>query len=145
MVLCCCSITKSCPSLFHPMNCSTQASLFFTISRSLLKFMPIESLTLSNHLILCHPLLLLPSIFLSISVCLFYWVSSLHRPKDWNFSFSISPSNEYLGFISFRMDWFEFLAVQRLSRVFSSTTVQKHQYLVLSLLYGPILTSVHDY
>ena len=89
-----------------------QASLPFTISRSLLKLMSIESVMSSNHLILCCPLLLPPSIFPSIRV--FSNVSALHIrwPKYWSFSFSISPSNEYSGLISFRMDWLDLLAVQ---------------------------------
>ena len=83
-----------------------------TISWSLLKLMCIESLMPSNHLILCHPLLLLPSIFPNISV--FSNESALHIrwPKYWTFSFSLSPSNEYSGLISFRIDWFDDLAVQ---------------------------------
>ena len=94
------------------MDCSTPGSPSVTISKSLLKFMLIESGTLSNHLILCCPLLLLPSIFLSIRV--FSNESALHIrwPKYWNFSFSISPSNEYSGLISFTIDWFDLLAVQ---------------------------------
>ena len=88
-----------------------QASLSFTISLSLLKFMSTETVMPSNHLILCHPLLLLPSIIPSIRV--FANESALHIrwPKYWSFSFSISPSNEYAGLISFRIDWFD-LAVQ---------------------------------
>ena len=82
----------------------------------------------SNHLILCRPLLLLPSIFPSIRV--FSNESALHIrwPKYWRSSFSISPSKEHPGLISFRMDWLDLLAVQGLSRVFSNTTVQKHQF-----------------
>ena len=89
-----------------------QASLSFTISWSLLKLMSIESVMPSNHLILCCPLLLLPSIFPSITV--FPNESALHIrwPKYWSFSSSISPSNEYSGLISFRMDWFDLFAVQ---------------------------------
>ena len=89
-----------------------QASLSITNSWSLLKLISIESVMPSNHLILCHPLFLLPSIFLSIRV--FYSESVLHIrwPKYWGFSFSISPSNEYSGLISFRMDWLDLLAVQ---------------------------------
>ena len=103
-----------------------QASLSITNSQSLLKLMPIELVMPSNHLIFCHPLLL-PSIFPSIRV--FSNESVLHRwPKYWSFSFSISPSNEYSGLISFRMDWFDLLAVFSNSRVFSNTTVQKHQF-----------------
>ena len=89
-----------------------QASLSFTNSRSLLKLMSIESVIPFNHLILCHPLLLLPSIFPNIRV--FSNESALHIrwPKYWSFSFSISPSNEYSGLISLRIDWFDLLAVQ---------------------------------
>ena len=89
-----------------------QALLSFTISWSLFRFMPSESVMLSNHLILYHPLLLLPSIFPSIRV--FYIELALHvrLPKYWSFSFSITPSNEYSGLISFRIDWFYLLAVQ---------------------------------
>ena len=95
-----------------PRTIACQPSLPFTISWSLLKLMSIELLMPSNHLILCHPLLLLPSVFPSIRV--FSKESSLHFrwPKYWNFSFSISPSSEYSGLISFRIDWFDLLAVQ---------------------------------
>ena len=105
-----------------------QDSQSFTISPSLLKLMSVESEMLSNHLILCRPLLLLPSIFPSIWV--FTNESALHIrwPKYWSFSFSLSPSAEYSRLISFRINWFDLLAVQGLSRVFSSTTVQKHQF-----------------
>ena len=87
-----------------------------------------ESVMPSSHLILCCPLLLFPSIFPSIRV--FSNESALHIwwPKYWSFSFSISPSNEHPGLISFRMYWLDLLAVQGLSRVFSNTTVQKHQF-----------------
>ena len=96
-----------------------------TNSPSLLKLMSIELVMPSNHLILCRPLLLPPSIFPSIRVFSKESVLHVRWPKDWSFSFSISPSNEYSGLISFRIDWFDLLAVQRLSRVFSNTTVQK--------------------
>ena len=89
-----------------------QASLSFTISWSLLKFMSIESVMPSNHLILCHPLLLLPSIFLRIRVFSNELSFPIRWPKYWSFSFSISPSNEYSGLISFLIDWFDLLAVQ---------------------------------
>ena len=106
------SVTQSCPTLCDPMDCSLLGSLSITNSQSLLKLMSIESVMLSNHLILCCPLLLLPSIFPSIKV--FSNESDLHIrwPKYWGFSFSISPSSEYSGQISFRMDWFDVLAVQ---------------------------------
>ena len=111
-----------------PWTAAWQASLSFTISWSLFKLMPIESVIPSNHLILCHPLLLLPSIIPSIRV--FSNESALHIrwPKYWTFSFSTSPSNEYSGFISFRADWFVLLVSNGLSRVFSSTTVRKYQF-----------------
>ena len=89
-----------------------QTSLSITISQSLLKLMLIESVMLSNHFILCHPLLL-PSIFPSIRVFSNESVLRIRWPKYWSFSFSISPSNEYSGLISFRMDWLDLLAVQR--------------------------------
>ena len=95
-----------------PWITASQASLSITNSRSLPKLMSIESVMPSNHLILCHPLLLLPSIFPNISI--FWKESALHirRPKYWSFSFNISPSNEHPGLISFRMDWLDLLAVQ---------------------------------
>ena len=89
-----------------------QASLSFTISWSLLKLISIESVVPSNHLILCRPLLLLPSIFLSIRVFSSELALCIWWPKYWSFSFSISPSNECSGLISFRIDWFDLLAVQ---------------------------------
>ena len=95
-----------------PMDCGAPASLSFTISRSLLKLMSIESVMPSNHLILCHPLLFLPSIFPSIRVFSNESVLHIRWPKCWSFSFSIRPSNEYLGLTSFRIDWFDFLAIQ---------------------------------
>ena len=95
-----------------PWTAALQASLSFTISRSLLKLMSVESVMPSNYLVLCHPLLLLPSIFLSIRD--FPNEMSLHIrwPKYWSFTCSISPSNEYLELISFRIDWFDLLVVQ---------------------------------
>ena len=95
-----------------PRTAAHQASLSITNSQNLLKLMSIELVMPSSHLILCHPLLLLPSIFPSNRV--FSNESALHIrwPKSWSFSFSISPSNEYSGLISFRMDWLDLLAVQ---------------------------------
>ena len=89
-----------------------QTFLSFTISWSLLELMSIELVMLSNHLILCHPLLFLLSIFPSFSIFSNKSALLIRRPKYWSFSFSISPSNEYLRFISFRIDWFDLLAVQ---------------------------------
>ena len=105
-----------------------QASLHITNSRNLLKLMSIEWVMPSNHFSLCHPLLLPPSIFLNIRGFSNESPFCIRWPKYWSFSFRISPSNEYSGLISFRMDWFDLLAVQGLSRVFSNTTVQKHQF-----------------
>ena len=90
------------------------ASLSFILSWSLPKFMSSESVVPSNHLILCHPLLLLPSIFLSIRVFSNELAVCIRWPKYWSFSFSISPSNEYSGLISFRIDWFDLHAVQEI-------------------------------
>ena len=124
--VCYCSVSKMSLTLCDPMDLQhTRASLSFTVSWNLLTLMSIESMMPSNHLILCHPLLFLSSIFPSIRV--FSSESTLYvRPKYW--SFSISPSSEYPGLISFWMNWFHLLAVQR----------------TLSL-FGSILTSIHDY
>ena len=106
-----------------------QASLSITNSRSPPKSMSIESVMPSNHLILCHPLFLLPSIFPSTRVFPNESALFIRWPKYWSFSFSISPSNEHPGQISFRMDWLDLLAVQgTLKRVFSNTTVPQHQF-----------------
>ena len=96
-----------------PWTTACQASLSITNSWILLKLMSIESVMPSNHLILCGPLLLPPSIFPGIRVFSYESALRIRWPKDWSFSFSISPSNEYSGLISFRMDWFDLLAVQR--------------------------------
>ena len=96
----------------HSVLSARQASLSFTISQSLLKLMPIESLMPFNHLILCHPLLLLPSIFPSIRVFSNESVLCIRWPKEWSFNFNISPSHEYSGLFSFKIDWFDILAVQ---------------------------------
>ena len=95
-----------------PWTAECQPSLSSTISQNFLKFMCIESAMLSNHLILCHAFLLLPSIFPSIGVFSNELALHIRWPKYWSFSFSISPSNEYLELISFRIDWFDLVAVQ---------------------------------
>ena len=119
----------SCVQLFvTPWTTAHHASLFFTNSWSSLTLTSTESVMPSNHLILCHSLLLLPSIFPSIRVFSNESVLHIRWPKYRSFSFSISPSNEYSGLISFRIDQLDLLAVQGLSRVFSNTTVQKHQF-----------------
>ena len=126
----------SCVRLYvTPWNLARQASLSFTISQSLLKLMSIKSVMPSNHFILYHPLLLLPSIFPSIRVFSNESVLCFRWPKYWSLSFSISisPSNEHPGLISFRMDWLISLQPKGLSRVFSNTTVQKHQFFCTQL------------
>ena len=109
---CCCSVTQSCPTLCEPMNCSTPGLPVHHNSQSPPKPMSIESVMPSNHLILCRPLLLLPSIFPTIRVFSIESTLCIRWPKDWSFSFNISPSNEHPGLISFRMDWLDLLAVQ---------------------------------
>ena len=115
----------------NPWTAALQASLSSTISWSLLEFMCIQSVMLSNHIILCCPLLLLLSVFPRIKVFSSESALSIRWSEYWNFSFRISPSSEYSELISFRIDWFD------LSRVFSSTTVRKHQFFCTA--------SVHDY
>ena len=119
----------SCVWLFAtPWPAACQASLSFTVSLSLLKLMSIESVMASNHLSLCRPLLLLLSIFPSIRVFSNESVLRIKWSKYWSFNFNISPSNEYSGLISFRMDWSDLLGVQGALRVFSNTIAQKHQF-----------------
>ena len=108
------SVTQSCPTLCDPMvTCAAhQASLPMTNAWNLFRLRSIELVMSSNHLILCHPLLLLPSFFPSIRVFSSESVLLIRWPKYWSFSFNISPSNEHPGLISFRMDWLELLAAQ---------------------------------
>ena len=105
------SVTQPCPTLCDPMDCRTPGLPVYHQPQSLLKLKSIESVIPSNHLILFHPLLLLPSIFPSIRVFFNESVLHIRWPKYWSFSFSISP-NEYSGLISFRTDWLDLLAVQ---------------------------------
>jgi len=123
-----------------------QASLSITNSRSLLKLMSIESVMPSNHLILCHPLLLPPSIFPSIRVFTNESVLHIRWPKYWSFSFSISLCNEYSGLIFFRTDWFDLLAVQGTLKTLlqhhsSKASILQHS----AFFYSRTLTSIHDY
>ena len=111
-----------------PWTAACQASLSIINCQSTPKPMSIESVVPSNHLILCRPLLLLPSIFSSIGVFSNESALRVRWPKYWSFSFKISLSNEHPGLIAFRMDWLDLLAVKGLSTVFSNTTVQKHQF-----------------
>ena len=122
-----------------------QASLSITNSPSLLKFTPIESVMPSNHLILCHLLLFLPSIFPNIRVFSKESVLHIRWPKYWSFSFSISPSNEYSGLISFRIDWFDLLAVQGtlkslLHHHSSKASILRHSGFFMVQLSHPYLT-----
>ena len=106
------SVAQSCLTLCDPMTAACRGSRFIANSWSLLKLMSIELVMPSNHLILCHPLLLSLSIFPSLRVFSNESVLCIRRPKYWSFSFSISPSNEYAGLTSFRMDWLDLLTVQ---------------------------------
>ena len=121
-----------------------QASLSFTITQSLLKLMSIESVMLSNHLILCCPLLLLPSVFPSTRVFSIESALCIRWPKYWSFIFSISPSNEYIGLISFNIDWFDLLAPQRTQESFLAPQFESIKSSLLNLLFGPTLTVIYD-
>ena len=137
----------SCVRLFETSwNAARQASLSITNSWSLLKLMSIELVMPSSHLILCHPLLLPPSIFPSIRVFSDKSVLCIRWPKYWSFSFSISPSNGSSGLISFRMDWLDLLAVQgTLKSLLPTPQVKSINSSVLSFLYSPTLTFIHDH
>ena len=111
-VICCFPLAFSSVAQLYPWTAALQASLSITNFQSLLKLLSIKLVMPSNHLILCHPLLLLPSIFPSTRVFYNESVLRIRWPKYWSFSFSISASNEYSGLISFRMDWLDLLAVQ---------------------------------
>ena len=129
-----------------PWTAACQAPLSSTISQSLLKFVPTESVMLSNHLILCCPTLLWPSVFPSIRVFFSELALCIRWPKYWICSLSSSPSNEYSALTSFRIDWFDFLAVQGTLKSLLQHHNSKASILQHSVLhYGPTLTSVHDY
>ena len=124
-----------------PGTVACQASLSFPVSWSLLKLMSTEEMMPSNHLILCLPLILLPSVFPSIRVFSSESILCIRWPKYWSLSFSISPSNEYSGLISFRIDWFNILAAQKDSQESSAAPqFESINSLVLNLFYGPSLT-----
>ena len=138
------SLNSVCP-FETPWTAAQQASLFITNFQSLFKLMSIESVMPSNHLILCRPLLLPPSIFPSIRVFSSESALLIRWPKFWSFSFNISPSNEYSVLISFRMGWLDHLAVP--PRTLKSL-LQHHSSKpskALSFLYSPTLTSIHDH
>ena len=129
-----------------PWSAARQASLSIINSQRLLKLMSIESVMSSNHLILCFPLLLLPSIFPNIKVFSSESVLPIRWTKYWRFSFSISPSNVYSGLISFRMDWLDLLAVQgTLKSLLPTLQFKSISSSALSFLYSPTLTSIHDH
>ena len=125
----------------RPHDAACQASLSITNSRSSLKLMSIESVMPSNHLILCHPLLLLPLIPPSIRVFSNESTLCMRWPKDWTFSFSISPSKEHSGLISFRMDWLDLLAVQGTLK----SLLQHHNSKASILRCSAFFTSIHDH
>ena len=140
------SVAHSCPTLCDPLNLSTPG---LPVHDQLLEFPQThihESVMPSNHLILCRPLLLLPSIVPSIRVFSNESALCIRWPKYWSFSFNISPSNEHSGLISFRMDWLDLLAVQgtlkSLLQHHSSKAINSS---ALSFLYSPTLTSIHDH
>ena len=122
------SVAQLCLTLCNPMDCSTPGFFVPHQPQSLLKLTSIESVMPSNHLILCHPLLLPPSIFPSIRVFSNESVHCIRWPKYWGFSFSISPSNEYSGLISFRMDWLDLLAIQGTLKSLLQNHSSKHQF-----------------
>ena len=125
-----------------PWTAALQVFLSITNSQSLLRLMSIESVMPSSHLILCHPLLFLPSIFPSIRVFSNESVLCIRWPDYWGFSFSISPSNEYSGLISFRIDWLDLLAVQETLKSPPTSQLKSINSLALSLLYDKTFTSM---
>ena len=128
-----------------PCIAAHQNSQFIANSHSLPKFISIESVMASNHLILCRPLLLLPSIFPSIRVFSNKSVLRIRWPKYWSFSINISPSNEYSGLISFRMDWSDLLAVQGILKRLLQHHSSKASILQHSAFFIVQLSSIHDY
>ena len=135
-----------CVQLFAaPWTAAHQASLSINNSQSLLLLKSIESVMPSSHLILCHPLLLLTSIFPSIRVFSNGSVLHIRQSKYWSFSFNISPSNEYSGLISFRMHWLDLLSGQGTYKSSPTPLFKSINSSALSLLYGPTLTSIPDY
>ena len=132
-------------SLQTSWTAACQASLSITNSWSLLKLKSIELVMPSNHLILCHCLLVLPSFFCSIRVMSSESFLRIRWSKYWSFSFSISPSNEYSGLIPFRIGWFDLLAVQGTLKSLLQSQFNGISSSALSFLYSPTLTTIHDY
>ena len=139
-------VTQSCPTLGTLWTVAQQSSLAINNARSLPRLMSIESVMTSNHLILCRPLLLLPSIFPSSRVFSNESVLHIRWPKDWSFSFNISPSNEYSGLVSFRMDWLDLLAFQGtlkslLQHHSSKASILRHSAFFIVQLSHPYMTT----
>ena len=139
------SVTHLCPTLCDLMNHSMPATLSITKSQSSPKPMSIEMVMPSNHLILCCHLLFLPSIFPSIGVFSNESALLIRWPKYWSLSFNISPSNEHLGLISFRMDWLDLLTFQGTLKSPPTPQFKSINSSALSFLYSPTLTSIHDH
>ena len=127
-----------------PWTAAHHATLSITNSWSLLRLISIELVMPSKHFILCHPLLLLPSNFPSIRVFSNESALCIRWPNYWSFSFSISPSNEYSGLISFRIDWFDLFAAKDSQESSPIPHFESINFSVLSFLYGPTLASIHD-
>ena len=138
-------VTQSFSTFATRQTAVPQASLSITNSQSLLKLMSIKSVMSSNHLFLCHPLLLLPSIFPSIRVFFKESVLCIRWPKYWSFSFSLSPSNEYSGLISFRIDWLDLLAVQGTLKSLLQHHSSKASILQCLTFFMVQLISIYDY
>ena len=140
------SVAQSWPTLCDPWTAAHQASLSITNSRSSLKLWSIESVMPSNHLILCCPLLLPPSVFPSIRIFSNESALSIRWPKYWSFIFIISPSNVYSGLICFRIDWLDLLGVQgTLKSLLQQPQLKSISSSTLSFPYSPTLISIHDY
>ena len=139
------SVAQSCLTLCDPMNHNMPGLLVYHQLLESTQTRVLESVMPSNHLILCPPLLLLPSIFPRIRVFSNESALRMRWAKYWRFSFNISPSHEHPGLISFRMGWLDLLAVERTLKVFSNTTVQKHQFFCAQLSLYPTLTSIHNH
>ena len=138
------SVSQSCLTLCDPINCSTPSLPIHHQILEFTKLMSIESVMSSNDLILCHPLLLLPSIFSSIRVFSNELALGIRWPKYWSFSFITSPSNEYSRLISFWIDWLDLVAVQGTQESSPTPQFKSINSSVLSSLYSPTLTSIHD-
>ena len=139
------SVAQSCPTLCDPMNRSTPGLPVHHQFPEFTQIMSIRFFDATHHLILCHPILLQPSIFPSIRVFSSESVLHIRWPKYWSFSFSISPSNEHSGLISFRIDWLDLLAVQGTLKSLLQHQFKSINSSALSFLYSSTLTSIHDY